>query len=155
MVVAVLLGPLVGVVTQLIAQRVKEKRDQKLWVFSNLMSLRGQALAPEFVRSLNYIDVVFHENEVVRQRWGRLLGHFGSAAYKGPVSVQSGEKTRDLLAELLAEMARDLGYAFDHTSIKENAYYPAGHGELENQLTELRGRTLSLLKGESKLKVEV
>jgi hypothetical protein len=45
-----------------------------------------------------------------------------------PVEQATFDRARDLAAELTVEMAKDLGYAFDHTLIKDNAYLPKLHG---------------------------
>lgn len=156
MIAAIVLGPILAVATQLVAQGKKEKRAQRLWVFSTLMSLRATQLAPDYVRALNYIDVVFYKNNQVRSRWNALLGHLNSPAYNdenfGPATV---ERTRDLLSELLAEIAKDLGYKYDHTQIKNNAYYPRGLGNMEQQLAEIRTLTVALLRRDSSLRVTV
>lgn len=156
MIIAVVLGPILAVLTQIFVQRYQEKRTQKFWVFSTLMNLRGAALAPDFVRALNYIDVVFHKNKKVRERWQTLLQHFTSDAYKPQnFGAQTIETSRDLLAELLAEMAKELDYRFDHTHIKNSAYYPAGHGQYETELQEIRQKSIEILKGNASINVVV
>jgi hypothetical protein len=122
MLIAMFLGPL-AVLIQLGFQKRNEKQQQKFLVFSTLMSLRAPGtMAAEYVRALNYIDVVFYNNSKVRDRWRTLLADYcGQPLSKDtpPETVQNLlDRRRDLTAELLAEMARDLGYNFDHTHIK-------------------------------------
>src|SRR5580658_7578653 len=81
--VALVVGPMLAVGTQLWWQRRKEKRDQKIWVFSTLMSLRAAMLTPESVRAYNLIDVVFYKNLEVRERWKTLLDYLASDDWKG------------------------------------------------------------------------
>jgi hypothetical protein len=46
------------------------------------------------------------------------------------------EKFRDLHARLLSEMAQDLGYKYDYTHRKENAWNPSLYGqEFEERAT--------------------
>jgi hypothetical protein len=156
MIVAVIIGPVLAVVTQIVVQRRTEKRDQKIWVFGTLMSLRASMLATDFVRALNYIDVVFYKNQKVRERWKTLLTHLSSEVYKADVIADATiDKTRDLLAELLAEIAKDLHYQYDHTHIKENSYYPKWHGQIEEEATALRQLGIAVLKGEASIRVAV
>ncbi len=156
MIAAIIVGPILAVLSQLGWQRRKEKRDQKVWVFSQLMSLRALPLAPDYVRALNYIDVVFYKNAKVRERWKTLLGHFASDAYKKAGEEQAAvDRARDLSAELMAEMAKDLGYEYDHTHIKENAYYPKAHGELESQTLQLLDKGTAVLDGKLSIKVKL
>jgi hypothetical protein len=156
MIVAVVVGPIAAVLTQIFVQRRQEKRNQKLWVFGTLMSNRATVIAPDFVRALNYIDVVFYKNDDVRAKWKALLTHYNSDLYKdekaGPMTY---EKARDLTAELLTEMAKDLNYEFNYTHIKENAYYPRGHEEIERKTSQLREYGIAVLKGEASVKVVV
>lgn len=120
------------------------------------MSLRAQPLAPEYVRALNYIDVVFFSNEKIRQRWSTLLKWFDSDAYKSEnIKQETFDKARDLAAELMAEMALDLGYEFDHTQIKNNAYYPKFFSTLQTQTLDILRKSNALLDGASSLKVKV
>ena len=156
MIVAVVIGPVLAVITQIVVQRRKEKRDQKIWVFGTLMSLRSAMLSPDFVRALNYIDVVFYKNQKVRERWKTLLSHLASEAYKAAViAPETIDKTRDFLAELLAEIAKDLHYQYDHTHIKENAYTPKWHGQIEEEAAALRQHGIAVLRGEASISVVV
>ncbi|HXY25379.1 MAG TPA: DUF6680 family protein [Candidatus Acidoferrum sp.] len=106
MIAAIILGPILAVVTQLWWQHYKQRRDQKLWVFGTLMTNRA-TITPDFVKALNFIDVVFYKNEVVRGKGKKLLTHLSSDAYKAqPIAEATLEHTRDLLAELLVEMGQ-------------------------------------------------
>ena len=154
MVAAVIVGPIFAVLTQLFWQRWRVKQDQKLWVFGTLMSLRAAALSPDYVRALNYIDVVFYKNQKVRDRWKTLLDFLASEPWKADTITQDTlDRTRDLTAELLAEIAKDLGYEYDHTHIKQNAYLPKGHGTLEQEQATLRKAAIGVLEGNRSLHV--
>jgi hypothetical protein len=155
MLIAVVFGPVLAVITQILHQRWNEKRQQKFWVFSTLMSLRASALAPDYVRALNYIDVVFFENEKIRTKWRDLLAALDRKAQDGDEATinEIGEARRDTTAELLAEMAKELGYDFDHTAIKNRSYTPQFHADLEEQQKHLRQFAIAFLNGESTVKV--
>jgi hypothetical protein len=120
------------------------------------MSLRALPLAPDYVRALNYIDVVFYKNAKVRERWKALLEHFASDAYQKAGAEQAAvDRARDLSAELMAEMAKDLGYQYDHTHIKENAYHPKAHGDLETRGLQILDKGAAVLEGKSSIKVKL
>jgi len=156
MIAAILVGPILAVVTQFIWQKMRQERDQKLWVFSTLMINRHAPLTPDFVKAANYIDVVFYKNQKVRERWKTVLDHLSSDAYKpANFTPAAFEKFRDLLAELLAEMAKDLGYQYDYTHIKENAWNPTQHGQEFEDNIKLRKGLLGLVEGTGILNVAV
>jgi hypothetical protein len=122
---ALVLGPVLAVVTQLWWKHHKLKRDQKLYVFGTLMTLRGGTVTQDYVKALNFIDVVFYKTAAVRTKWKNVLTHLSADGYTAqPILPATIERTRDLTAELLVEMAKDLGFDYDFTHIKENAYYP-------------------------------
>ena len=76
--------------------------------------------------------VLFYKTAKVRERWKTPLQHFYCDTYKRePVEQATLERARDLATEPMVEMAKDLGYAFDHTFIKDNAYLPKLHGGVE------------------------
>jgi hypothetical protein len=154
--VALVVGPMLAVGTQLWWQRRKEKRDHKIWVFSTLMSLRANMLAPDSVRALNLIDVVFYKNAKVRARWKTMLDYLASDDWKAqPVAQTTLDKTKDFQAELLAQIAKDLGYKYDHTHIKQNAYYPKVYNLLDEDNTKLRRLGIQVLDGKASINVVV
>jgi hypothetical protein len=146
MIAAILVGPILAVVTQFIWQKYRQKRDQKLWVFGTLMSLRGASVSQDYVKALNFIDVVFYKNATVRAKWKTLLTHLSSEAHKAePILPATLERTRDLQAELLVEMAKDLRFGYDFTHIKENAYYPKALGMADEEMLKLRQKLIAAL----------
>lgn len=156
MIAAILVGPILAVVTQFIWQKYRQKRDLKLWVFGTMMSLRGIPLNPEFVRAVNFIDVVFYKNQKVRDRWKDVLAHLSSDAYKPEnFTQQAFEKFRDLLSELLSEIAKDLGYEYDFTHFKERAWSPSWHVRADEEMAKLRKELLSAMEGAAGLNVIV
>jgi hypothetical protein len=156
MIAAIIIGPILAVVTQLVSQKLRQKRDQKLWVFNNLMIHRHVPLNFDFVKAANFIDVAFYGNKKVRERWGNVLTHLCSDAYKPENFTPAAyQKFRDLLSELLTEMAKDVGYSFDFTHIKENAWHPSLHGQEFEENIKLRRALLGLVEGKSSLNVVV
>ncbi len=64
-IIAILLSPVTAVLISIWVQDRREKRQQKRFIFSSLMSTRHQIVSDEFVRALNMIDVVFHDEKKV------------------------------------------------------------------------------------------
>ena len=153
-IVALFVGPVAAVLTQLWFERRREVRRQKLWVFTTLMSNRGAVLSLDFVRALNAIEVVFYQNSMIRKRFKDLLSHLSSNNWKEiPVPPETLEKTRDLIAQLLGEMASELNYTYDHTEIKDGAYYPQFLAEQDEGFRKLRDELLAVLKGNQNIGV--
>ena len=155
MIAAILVGPILAVITQFIWQHRKQKRDAKIWVFSTMMSLRGSPQAPEFIRAANLIDVIFYKNQEIRRRWKTVLDHLNSDDYRQRFTQQVFDRFRDLLAELLSEMAKDLGYGYDHTQIKDQAWVPTLHVVAEEQNIKMRAGLVAALEDRGALTVKI
>lgn len=155
-IIALFAGPVIAVGTQLWFEERREQRRQKLWVFSNLMANRRIMLAPDFIRALNLTDVVFYKNKIIQERYRRLLAHMLRTEWEQtPVPDLILEQSRDLVAELLAEMAKELNFEFDHTQIKEGAYSPKMIFLKEELALTIQKGLASVLKGEESLPVKL
>ena len=64
-------------------------------------------------------------------------------------------KRVDLLVELLHKMATVLDYEFDKTHIKNSAYAPIAHGDIEDQQKALRVGLIDVLEGKRVLPMHV
>jgi hypothetical protein len=119
------------------------------------MTLRGSTIVPDYAKALNFIDVVFYKNQAVRTKWKTLLTHLSSDLYKTqPISQTTLERTRDLQAELLVEMAKELGFGYDFTHIKENGYYPQALVMADTEMLLLRQKLIAALTGQGALSVK-
>jgi hypothetical protein len=67
-----------------------------------------------------------------------------------PVSQTTLERTRDLQAELLVEMAKELGFGYDFTHIKENGALVMA----DTEMLLLRQRLIAALAGQGALSVK-
>lgn len=153
-VVALFLGPLLAVTTQLWFEKRRGKRNQKLWVFSNLMANRRFILAVDFIRALNLTDVVFYDNQKIQERYKKVLSQMLRPEWEQvPIPDIVQEQARDSIAELLAEMAIDLKFSYDHTQIKECAYSPKLLFLKEELSLTIQQRLAAVLKGEEALPV--
>jgi hypothetical protein len=78
-IIAIILGPLLALWLQRMAENSREKKQNKFLVFKTLMTYRATPLNYQYVQALNLIDVVFnaksHEEKAVRAAWSVLLDH--------------------------------------------------------------------------------
>src|ERR1700675_3057784 len=76
-VAAIVLGPFLALFAQRALDRIREKQNQRLLLYVTLMATRATFLAPEHVRALNSIDVVFDRKRdgYIKEAWQKVLGH--------------------------------------------------------------------------------
>ena len=60
-----------------------------------------------------------------------------------------------MLAELLMEMGKPLGYDFDAVHVKKGIYLPEGHMKIENEQALIRQGLLRLLFGDTNIKMDI
>lgn len=158
MIVAVLLAPVVAVQVQKILERYREDRARKLNVFKTLMATRAATVSPQHVQALNTIDLEFQGKKYksVTDSWKTYLDHL-SHYPKEDEKQQTvwAERRVDLLAKLLMEMGRSLGYSFDEVHVRRAIYAPEAHAQIENENLLLRQGLVRLLYGEAHLKMDV
>ena len=134
----------------------KEIRERKIRLFKVLMATRGAALSPAHVEALNMIDLEFNsrskkEREVI-ESWKIYLDHLST---RSTSFEQWGTRRHELLVELLHKMAIVLNYEFDKVHIKNAAYIPRGHGEIEDDQTAIRRGFRELLEKRRDIPVHI
>lgn len=151
-VIATLLSPLIAVQVTKWLERRRQARDEQVRVFKTLMATRAANLDARHVESLNVIDVVFHSDNrqqiEIRRLWKQYLDHLNDRAYPRETW---GVRRVELLVELLHSMATFLGFDFDKTHIKNQAYFPEGYGDLENDQIANRKALREILTGQRPL----
>lgn len=162
-IIAVLLGPFLGVFTQKTLEKLREKKQAKLNVFWTLMATRGMPLSIEHIRALNTIDLVFSEERNIfgkikkndqeaeaRIKWKDYLDHLGRYP-KDSTEIENDLRSwttdsDDKLADLLQVMGNSLKYHYDLDLIKKRAYYPKRYQDIDIQNEILRLGVINLLK---------
>lgn len=152
-VVVALLAPIIALELQKWLDEKHESRARKLAIFKGLMMYRLTPLSPQFVQSLNLLDLEFNgkneKEKVIREKWKILLDHFNNYnAVKEPV-----EKGRQLTADLLKAMSVYFDYDFDEVYLKRGAYYPQFFVDVEQEQHALRRGLLDVLNGNKRLPV--
>ncbi len=163
---ATVLGPILAVQAQKAVEAFRERRGRKTRLFEQLMATRASRVAPEHVRALNMIDLVFYGERIfgfprrsgkeqrVLDSWKEYLDHLNNRGPDDQLS-QWGAKGDELFTNLLYAVAEDIGFKFDRVQLKRGSYSPIAHWEHEAEQAELRRATLSLVTGNHPLKMNV
>ncbi len=160
-IIAIIVAPALAIQVQKIIENIKETRARKMRIFKALMATRATPLYPIHVESLNMIDIEFYRNKRVVDAWKLLHDNFANYP-KDPKEkdydtklLSCGERSNNLLTDLLYEMSKTLGYSFDKVLIKRGCYIPKGHGDIELEQTFIRRGLARLLCGQGSLPINV
>ncbi|MCJ7646059.1 hypothetical protein MUO65_04030, partial [bacterium] len=161
MIIVVLIAPFLAVFAQKQIELWRERRARKLLVFKMLMATRARVLSPEHVQALNMIELEFtnSSDKAVLTAWKEYHDHLNSYPREGENQKERAavwnQETEKLLAALLGQMGKSLGYDFDPVQIRRGAYSPEGHVITELELQLLRRMLLELLAGKGKIPVVI
>ena len=156
-IIAIIAGPIAAIQIQVYLEKRREVRRRKSHVFRELMITRSTVLSPRHVEALNGIQMEFYskipEEKKVLDAWQLYITHLNNrSAEQTAWLAQSPE----LLADLLLEMARCLGYhEFNKVRIKNETYIPQYFADIEKSQNALREAAVKIFSGEKRLKVEV
>ena len=155
---ALLAGPVIAVQLQKFIEKTSEAKKRKEWIFKTLMATRGALLSFDHVAALNRIDLEFSNSnkyKKVLEAWKLYLDNLFIKTESEQATLVWNEKNSDLLADLLYEMSRSLGYDFEKSLIKRNIYYPRGHGIIERENQLIRDKLISILEGQSSFPINI
>jgi hypothetical protein len=130
-------------------ERKKEAHSRRVNVFKALMATRGARLSYRHVEALNTVDLEFYDAKfapVVNARdnyYDNLFDRDNSASH---FVTAWADKNNELLAALLHEMAKSLGYQHTLVQIKRNVYTPQAHIDAENDDMAVRKGLAALLQ---------
>lgn len=129
---AILSGFFATLVTLWWQDRSRQKQE-KIRIFTILMSKRYEISADESVDALNMVDVVFYESDSVRSA----LRNFREATAL-PESNTKSQVITDKHLKLLEIMAEDIGYKKIRWDDIKEYYFPVGLSERKRDETILR-----------------
>jgi len=156
MIFAVLFGPIIAVRLTRYLDDKKEIRGRKLLIYKTLMATRSYVLSPQHVEALNRISLEFslktkHDIKVL-SCWRQYLDWLGDKSL--PLD-QWGVRRMDLFIELMYQMGLSLGYDYDKTMLKNEAYIPTGHEHMEQQHEAIFQGLVNLLQGKAQLPIKI
>ena len=163
---ATLLGPILAVQAQKAVERIREKRQRKLWVFHTLMATRAARLSAEHVQALNMIDLTFYGHRVlgvqrrskreqtVLNSWREYLDHL-ETRFEEDQAANWRARGEELFINLLNAIAVDVDFTFDRVQLKKHIYSPVAHGRLEEEQEKLRHLAIDVLSGASPISMNV
>ena len=121
-IIAIVFIPIVAVIVGQKLQDRAEKRRDKLTVFKVLMTNRF-CWSPESVYAMNIIDIVFADDETVRQAW---KAYYEKLCIQEPDEMQI-KQIKTAQEKMLESMAASLGYKDKITwDTIQNPYIPKG-----------------------------
>ena len=129
---AVLSGIFATIVT-LWWQNKNQSHQEKVRIFSTLMSKRYDITAEECVQALNMIDVVFYKDEKVRAAWRDFKN-----ATDMPDTEAKPQLITDKRLKMLEVMAESIGYKNIRWDDIKEYYYPKGLSDSKRDETILR-----------------
>jgi hypothetical protein len=152
-ILAVGLSPLIAVLLQKWFEQRGATHNQRLWIFKTLMATRTAPLDLNHVNALNMIPLEFRDKrykDLLRQ-WEIYLRHLGMS----PADQAWNERRNTLLANLLVEMGKQLGFKFDTTHVTSEVYRPQYHGNVQVELDLIRAGVLQIIQGDRKFPVQL
>ncbi|MCI8208160.1 hypothetical protein AUC61_01310 [Pseudomonas sp. S25] len=162
-IVATFLGPIFAVQVQKFLERRNSLKDHKMRIFSTLMATRASRLSPSHVEALNMIDLVFNGGSK-RQRiksetdvldsWRDYLAHLTTDLNEHNYDRWM-EKQTEMLVLLLSAMATDLDLRYDRVLLRNGAYIPRGHTDMESEQLQVRRLAIKVLGGEQPISMNV
>ena len=139
-IIAVIAAPIIAVWVGQILQDRQERRKDKLEMFKTLMMSRS-GWTVESVRALNVLDVVFSDDENVRNAW---KNYYDRLCVDNPTDSEL-KKIQEAQYVLLETIANSLGYKNKITwKTIQNPYKPIGMGELEQNQRKYQEGQLAL-----------
>jgi len=124
--IAVVLGPTSATLINNRIQDRKEKRREKMIVFTELMSYQPTfQIRQEWVDTLNKIEVIFHDHPSVIKLWHKYFSSLTLLSIpNAPPPLH--EESKRLRLDLIIEIARVLGYKNIKTTDVDRMYVPGG-----------------------------
>lgn len=156
MIVAVIIGPAIGVLLTFLMQHLTAKRARRMDVFRSLMQTRRMRLSQIHVQALNLVEVEFHGKKKVIEKWNDYLKHLGKQAPAEEADKsQFYEEQNKKLTLLVQSIGRVMGRKIEQFEIWDGGYVPVGWENDDYEQRILRKLALDMLSGKQGLPVIV
>lgn len=160
---ATLLGPVLAVQAQKFLEHKRSIKAQKMNIFSTLMATRAARASTSHLQALNMIDLAFNGGSNRQRRktetdvldsWRDYLDHLTSPLTEDNLA-RWNERNNEMFIVLLSVMASDLGLRYDRVLLRNGAYTPKWHADMESEQQQLRQLAVKVLSGEQELSMNV
>ena len=154
--IALVLGPAIGVYLTRRIDSKRVSRERKLDIFRTLMRTRNLSLNYEHVGALNLVEVEFARNTKVVNAWKSYLENLGKAIppYEQKDLYDEFIRKREaLLTKLVHEIARDVGICIEQLDILQGNYVPQGWIDDESEQRLVRQGLIDVLYGRRSLPI--
>lgn len=131
-----------------IQRKIEEEKALRLRrqaIFNTLWVNRRRQFWIARIDALNMIAIEFVGQQGVLDAWEALFAHYVKNTHPGSQEQIFNER-EGLYADLLYEMSKVLKYRFSRTIIRESAYRPEFHSEMDTMEVETRRSLHQLLK---------
>ena len=143
--ISALLSGIFATIVTLWWQNKNQIHQDKVRIFSTLMSKRYDITAEDCVQALNMIDVVFYKDEKVRNAW---------RAFKNATDMPDTEAKLQAITDkrlkMLEVMAESIGYKTIHWDDIKEYYYPKGLSDIKQAEAILRQMKFDAAVAQSK-----
>ncbi len=167
-IIAIFVGPFVGIYAQSWVAYYKEHKAKQLYIFRTLITDHSQNISAEYVAALNLIPIDF-SNKKKKEKpviiaWETLLNHLVHAPeekdYKNDAEYTNAEqiaeeKEWEYRIDLLFELSKCLGYNFERLDIKGARYVATNEDEEKDEKKAIREGLILLLAGSLPLNVNM
>ncbi len=157
-IVAIVLGPVVAIMTSQYLDKVRADKQRKLDVFRTLMQTRSMQISPEHVGALNLVELEFRDCPRVVSSWKEYLAHLGEELPPIEEKTQYDraiQKRDTLLTTLIDEMAKVLSIKIAQLEILRGNYVPQGWADAEWEQQLARRGLIDVLHGRTPIQVRV
>lgn len=154
--IAILMGPAIGVRIAMRVEERRQKRQQKIDVLASLLrTSQGTARqSPEHVGALNLIRLIFHGEKNVIKVYERYMEHLNPPQPVAQNAIAAyNQRGNERFLDLLDALASTLGYSFNKEDFEKSSYAPQMWLNYEVAQWENMNLINRLLKGESFLRV--
>ena len=155
---AVVIGPIIAVLTARYLEIQRANRERKLDIFRALMRTRGLRQHWEHVGALNLVEVEFINHSAVVDAWKAYLTNLENElpAMEHKERFDKAIKDRDmLLTKLIGEIAEVLGIRVTQLDILGGNYVPQGWNDAEMEQLLVRRGVLDVLFGRASVPVKL
>lgn len=153
---AILLGPVVAIMTSQYLDKVRADKQRKLDVSRTLMQTRSMQISPKHVGALNLVELEFRDCPRVIYSWKEYLAHLGEELpplRKKDKYDLAAQKRNTLLTTLIDEMAKVLGIKVAQLEILRGNYVPQGWADAEWEQQLARRGLIEVLHGRASIQV--